>query len=129
MSQQDVEALRAVYERWGRGDLWTPEVFDPAVEVVWAADIPDTGTDHGLAGLTESTRRWLSAWEDLRVVAEEFVDLGERVLVLITLHGRGKDSGIQSEGRYAHVWTMRNGKAVRFEGYSDWDTARAAAGT
>ena len=128
MSQENVELLRAVYERWRLGDLWTPEVFDPDVEVVWAADIPDAGTHHGLAELEQDSRRWLSAWDALRVQAEEYIDLGERVLVLITISGRGKDSNIEVEGKYAHVWTIRDGKATRFAGYTDWDKARKSVG-
>jgi len=128
MSQEDVEMLRAVYERWTLGDFWTPEVFDPDVEVVWAADIPDVGTYHGLAGVEESARQWFSAWDALRVQAEEFIDLGERVLVLVTVYGRGKDSSIETEGKYAQLWTMRDGKATRFVGYTDWGKARKSVG-
>ena len=29
-----------VYEKWGAGDFWTPEIFDPEVEVVWAGEMP-----------------------------------------------------------------------------------------
>jgi hypothetical protein len=28
MSQENVEALTSVYERWGVGDFWTPDIFD-----------------------------------------------------------------------------------------------------
>ena len=128
MSQENVETLRAVYERWRTGDLWTPEVFDDDAELVWAAEIPDADTYHGLAEIEDSARQWLSAWDALRIEAEEFVDLGERVLVLITVRGRGKDSSIETEGKYAHLWTLRRGKATRLVGYGDWDGARASVG-
>jgi len=93
-----------------------------------AADIPDVGTCHGLAGLEESARQWFSAWDALRIQAEEFIDLGERVLVLITVYGRGKDSSIETEGKYARLWTMRDGKATRLVGYTDWGIARKSVG-
>ncbi len=128
MSQENVKVLRAVYERWSLGDFWTPEVFDQEVEVVWAADIPDAGTYHGLAGLEESARQWFSVWDALRIRGEEFIDLGERVLVLITVRGRGKGSSIETAGKYAHIWTMRDGKATRFVGYSDWGKALKSVG-
>ena len=128
MSQENVERLRAVYERWGRGDVWTPEIFEPEVEVVWAAEIPDADTTHGLTEFEQASRSWLSAWDGLRVDAEEYIDLGERVLVLVTIRGRGKDSSIETEGKYAHVWTMRDGKATRLVGYTDWDKALEAVG-
>jgi ketosteroid isomerase-like protein len=128
MSQENVEILRAVYERWRLGDFWTRDAFRDDVEVVWAADIPDVGTYHGLAGLEASARQWFSAWDELRIEAEKFIDLGERVLVLITVYGRGKDSSIETEGKYAQLWTMRAGKATRFVGYTDWADALEAVG-
>ena len=128
MSQENVEVLRAVYERWGRGDFWTPEVFDPDVEAVWATDVPDLGTSHGLHELSESFRGWVSALGEVRWKAEELIDLpGDRVLVLMTTHARGRGSGIETEGKYAHIWTFRDGKATRIEGFIDWASARAKA--
>jgi hypothetical protein len=105
MSLQDVEALRAVYERWGRGDFWTPEIFDHDVEVVWSPEIPDISVARGLAAVEESIRDWLSAWENLRMEAERLIDLGEdRILVLVAAYGRGKGSGVEVVGgEYAHL--------------------------
>ena len=127
MSQDNVGILRAVYERWGRGEIWTPEVIAPDVEVVWGADVPDVGTYHGVAEAEQSMREWFSAWDVVRWKAEEFVDLGDRVLVLIRAHARGKASS-NAEGSYAHIWTMRDGKAIRIVGYTDWGAARKSAG-
>jgi ketosteroid isomerase-like protein len=128
MSRENVEALRSVYERWSRGDFWTPEIFDPDVEVVWDPGVLDVGTYRGLAGLEQSLREFFSAWDDMRMKAEEFIDLDSGVLVLITASGRGKESSVETEGKYAHHWTMHGGKATRIVGYVDWDTPRAELG-
>jgi uncharacterized protein len=128
MSQQNVEILRAVYERWTRGDFRTPEVFDPDVDVVWAPAVLDVGTARGLAGLEAGLREWFKAWDHVRMQAEEYIVLEDRVLVLLTAYGRGRGSGIETEGKYAHVWTMRDGKATRIEGFTDWATARKSVG-
>jgi ketosteroid isomerase-like protein len=129
MSQENVEVLRAIYERWGRGDFWTPEVFDPEVEAVWASAVPDLGTSHGLHELSESFRGWVAALGEVRWKAERFIELpGDRVLVLMTTYARGRGSGIETEGKYAHIWTFRDGKATRIEGFIDWASARAKAG-
>ena len=39
---------------------------------------------------------------------------------------KGKGSGIEVEARYAHVWTMRDGKGVRVDAYADRDAALEA---
>ena len=128
MSQENVEKLRAVYERWGRGDFWTPEVFDADVEVVWGADMPDTGTYHGLGGLEEGAREFFKAWDEVAWSADEIVDVDERVLVLATARGRGRGSGLATDTQFAHVWTMRDGKATRIVAYTDRAEALKAVG-
>jgi ketosteroid isomerase-like protein len=123
-----VEILQAVYERWGRGDFWTPEVFDPEVEVVWGADMPDVGTYRGLAGLEKGVREFFTAWDEVAWAADEILDVGETVLVLATARGRGRGSGLETETKFAHVWTMCDGKATRIVAYTNQAEARAAVG-
>jgi ketosteroid isomerase-like protein len=130
MSRENVEILRAVYARWALGDFWTPEIFDPDVEVAWAPDVPDIGTYRGLAGLERSVRDWLAAWDDIRMEADEFIEVApDRILVLVSVHGRGRGSGIAMGGHdYAHEWTMRDGRATRLTDYMSRADARKSAG-
>ncbi len=130
MSQENVEALKAVYERWGAGDFWTPEIFDPDIEVVWAGEMPDLPKGgRGLSAVETSMRTWLAAWDEYRWEADSFISLQEdRVLVFITARGRGKGSSVDVEAHWAHLWTLREGKATRVEGFIDQAEARKAAG-
>jgi ketosteroid isomerase-like protein len=128
MSQQNVEALKAVYARWETGDFWTPDIFDPGVQVVWAGVMPDTGVDRGLAAVEAATRGWLAAWDDHRWEADRFIPVHDRVVVLFTARGRGKGSSVEIEAHWAHLWTFRNGKATRLEGFVNQSEALAAVG-
>jgi ketosteroid isomerase-like protein len=130
MSQENVERLRPVYKRWESGDFWTPEIFDPNVEVVWSPDMPDVGIYHGLAGLENGLREWFSAWDVVRMEADEFIDIdAARILVLVSAYGRGQSSGIEVAVRdYAHAWTMRNGRAIKLAGYANRADAFRAVG-
>jgi ketosteroid isomerase-like protein len=128
MSQENVERLRAVYGEWAKGNFWTPEIFDPNVECIWDAGIPDVDVDRGLEALTRSIQTWLAAWDDFKIEAEHFVASGDKVLVVIMLRGRGRGSHVETVTQSAHVWTMRNGRAIRIEGYLDRDKALEAAG-
>jgi ketosteroid isomerase-like protein len=130
MSGENVEILRAIYARWARGDFWTPEVFDPYVEVVWSHDVPDVGTYRGLAGLEQSLREWFVAWGDIRLAADEFIEVEpDRILVLVSAHGRGHGSGIAvAADDFAHDWTMRDGRATRLVGYASRAEALKAVG-
>jgi ketosteroid isomerase-like protein len=114
MSRQDVEALRRVYARWCRGDFSDVEIFATDVEVTWSSKALDTvGTSRGIDELATNLRRLFESFEDLRFEPEQFVDLGEQVLVIVTVRARGRESGIEVEDRYGHLWTLRGGKAIR----------------
>lgn len=129
MSQENVAVLRAVYARWGAGDFWTPDIFDPEVEVVWARDMPDfAGVNRGLSALDKGIRNLLGPWDEYRWVADEFIPVRDRVLVLFTARGRGKGSSVEVEAHWAHIWTFRDGKATRIEGFIHQAEAREAAG-
>jgi ketosteroid isomerase-like protein len=128
MSQENVEALKAVYARWGAGDFWTPDIFDPNVEVVWDAAMPDTEVDRGMAAMETAMRGWLAAWDECRWVADRFVPVDDRVLVLFTARGRGKGSDVDVVAHWAHIWTFGKGKATRIEGFVRQAEALEAVG-
>jgi hypothetical protein len=77
--------------------------------------------------MAEGWREFLSAWDDLRVQADEYRELdSERVLVLTRQSGRGKTSGIdlaqmQSEG--ATLFQVRDGKVMRLVLYTALEQA------
>lgn len=67
-------------------------------------------------------------WDELRGVAEEFRDLGDRVLVLGRLIGRGRGSGAPVDQPYATVLDFRGDRIVRLRAYFDRMEALRAAG-
>jgi ketosteroid isomerase-like protein len=97
-----VKLARALYAAWGRGDFSSTEWADPEIEWV-IAEGPTVGRWKGAAAMAESFGDFLRAWEGYRVEAEDFREIDdERVLVLTRNSGRGKTSGLeigQSEPR------------------------------
>jgi ketosteroid isomerase-like protein len=129
MSQENVAALQAVYAKWGVGDFWTPDIFDPDVEVVWAEEMPDaTRSARGLSEVEKGIRNWLASWDECRWIADEFIPVEGGVLVLFTARGRGKGSSVEVEAHWAHLWTFAHGKATRVEGILDQTEALATLG-
>jgi ketosteroid isomerase-like protein len=128
MSAGDVELLRELYAEWERGDF-SREIF--ADEIV-SQNRGFVDMDSGQRGLDEVVavqRAWLQQWErPFRVEAEEFLEAGDVVVVLIRWVGRGKGSGAEVESEGAHVWEIRDGKAVRWDVYRDRGEALAYAG-
>ena len=128
MSHENTEIVRAVYERWADGDFLTADVFDPEAELVMPPELPDTGTYAGVDAIAEYTRGFLEPWTRITIEAEEIIDAGDRVVVNIVQRGVGSSSGAPTELSYAHVWTFRDGRAVRIEAYRERAAAASAAG-
>jgi ketosteroid isomerase-like protein len=130
MSQANVDAIKPVYEEWGRGN-WEPrfEIYADDLEWGWSDEFP------GLGGVTQDPelrsrrlREWLSPWDDWRCEAEDFLVNGDYVVVLTRYVGRGKESQVAVDSLGAHVWKLRAGKAVRIEVFSSREKALASAG-
>jgi SnoaL-like domain len=126
--QDHVAALEAVYAEWGKGNFWTPEIFAPDVDIIWVEGMPDLTPAHGLSELATSWRAWLAPWENMRWIADEYISLDDRVLVLVTTKAIGKGSTIEVEAKWAHLWRFRGDKAIRVEGFRDQAEGRKAAG-
>jgi ketosteroid isomerase-like protein len=123
---EPLEKLRALYAEWARGDF-SREIFHDDVTtrmVGWLELSPAIqGKDEVVARMGE----WLSAWEHPLVIeADEFIESGDRILALVRWRGRGRGSGVEMEAEGAHIWTLREGLAVRWDVYRDRDEARAA---
>src|SRR6476660_6206340 len=67
-------------------------------------------------------------WEEHRMVIEEIRDLGESVLGLGRLEGRGRGSGVPVVVPLALVSDFRDGKVWRSRTYLDHGEALRAAG-
>jgi ketosteroid isomerase-like protein len=87
-----------------------------------------TESYYGHAGFLKYAEGWLEPWDEYRVIPEEFIDGGDCVVVLYRAVGRGKGSGITVERRNAHLWTVRDRKAVRLEIFPEPAEALEAAG-
>jgi ketosteroid isomerase-like protein len=123
----NVEFLRGVYDAWGKGDFSDVRVFAPDVEFVYSSDFPEPAVFRGYEGAREGWGAWLREWDDVRVAAQEFIELGPLVLVDVLVHGRGKGSGLEIAEPGANLWTFRDGRAVRIEVFADRAAARRAA--
>jgi ketosteroid isomerase-like protein len=130
MSQQDVNLARRGYEALARGDMEAVlELIDPDVEVevhTGRPDLPETETLRGHDGFLENLRLLDEVFEDVVVTPEEFIEVGEELVVPIYTAGRGRASGIRVENRVTHIWTIRAGKATRFQVFSTKEEALAA---
>ena len=133
MSEENVEALRWLYAQWAKGDLWAlREVADPSIEWEWSARLASLSGGprvyRGLEQVAAATREWLAAWDRYWMTAEDFIEVGDDVVVLMDLHGRAARTGLAVEARVAAVWRMRHGQATQVRYYDDTAEALEAVG-
>jgi ketosteroid isomerase-like protein len=129
MSQENVETVRGVYERWSQGDFRARvDVLDPLVLFVLRPEFPDAGSYLGLERLGEYMRGFLEPWTRLTMEAEEIIDAGDSVIAALVQRGVGDGSGAPTEFRYFHVWSFRGRKVIRLECVRQRAEALAAVG-
>jgi ketosteroid isomerase-like protein len=109
MSQENVAAVRAIYRSWAKGDFSSAAWADP--DILFVLSGPDWRVHRGLQAVRRAGGQWLQAWDEFRVEAGEFTDVGDAVLVLTEFRGRSKASGLSVESMTgAHVFWLRDGK-------------------
>jgi ketosteroid isomerase-like protein len=74
----------------------------------------------GHAGVREYFEDVASAWAEWRVEVHEIVPGTDgRVAIVMSMHVRGKESGLILSERTDHIWTLEDGLLLRNEPYRD----------
>jgi ketosteroid isomerase-like protein len=127
----NLDLVRSIYADWEHGDFSAVEWAHPAIQFSIVGG-PDPGTWTGHSGMGTGWFRFLEAWEDFHVNAEEYRELDHtRVLVLIRRSGRGRASQLpveQMRSLAADVFHISDGKVVQLMHYPDRDQALADLG-
>ncbi|MCA1600148.1 MAG: nuclear transport factor 2 family protein [Acidobacteria bacterium] len=117
----NLNSVQSVYDAFAKGDI--PAVLgflSPDVEWTEAEGFPYGGTyvgpDAVLAGVF---MRLGTEWDGFAAVPDEFIDGGDTVVVPGKYSGTYKATGKSFQANFAHVWKVREGKAVRFVQYVD----------
>jgi ketosteroid isomerase-like protein len=81
----------------------------------------------------EAVGEWFGDWfrtfdRDYRFEVDEARDLGDRVLIVATHHGRGRVSGAPVTQQMGYLYTVRDGKVSMLEIWTDQAHALQAAG-
>ncbi|MGH2979317.1 MAG: nuclear transport factor 2 family protein [Solirubrobacterales bacterium] len=126
MIQDDVQVVQRMFDRWRAGDV-ALEAFHEDIE--WDSSLfPDGTVDRGHEGVRRFLRRWLGTWEEYAIDLEHLFAAGDYVVAFTRERGRGKGSDVPVELEATMLFTVRDGKIVRFRGYLDRAAALAAAG-
>jgi ketosteroid isomerase-like protein len=124
VTEANVEALQRGYEALNNGDLTLVlELLDPDLEWHEPGDSPEAGTHHGRDSFERFFRSWIESFDEFRVEPERVVQRGNDLVAVVQQSGRGRASGVEIEIRLAHIWTVEDGRAVRWEAVANPDDA------
>jgi ketosteroid isomerase-like protein len=82
----------------------------------------------GLDGMRRLLGEVREVWEEWHVIPERFLDTGDRVVVIETVHARGRASGVELASRTAAIWTLRRGRVTSVRTGIKIDEALKAVG-
>jgi ketosteroid isomerase-like protein len=118
MNRGDIEVLLAIYD---------PDVL---VHFHTGGTMPPdlTGEYRGHTGFRDLWARWSDSWEEFRFEPTEVIDLGEVMIIVVKIRGRGRASGLETETWLHEVFTFRDGLIVSQEDFLDEDSAFEAVG-
>jgi len=130
MSQETVELMRQVYDTYNReGVSGILEYLDAEVEWRNPADSPIAGVFIGHEGVVEFERLTNEVWEETHFEPVEIKELPDgRLLAIVRFRFRARASGMEAEVPFAHLITIRDGKATALSMYTSEAAALQAAG-
>jgi uncharacterized protein len=100
-----------------------------AADIAWteAAGFPYGGTYHGPRAVLDGVfMRLGTEWEGFSAVPAQLVAEGDTVVAIGTYAGRYRATGKSFEAPFVHVWTLVDGRIVRFHQHTDTVLVQAA---
>jgi ketosteroid isomerase-like protein len=123
MPQDNIDTVKAIYQAFATGDIpFVLGVFDPQIEwneaenFLYADRNPYVGAQAILDGVFA---RLGAEWDNFSATPEEIVGSAETVVSFGRYRGTFKKNGAAVNAQFVHVFKFRNGKAVRFQQYTD----------
>jgi ketosteroid isomerase-like protein len=122
VSDQNVDIVRRIYRLWSENQS-ARDLIDPGLEYVNPSYAVESGTVRSRSALG----RIREVYPDFHVEPERFVDAGENVVVVGLARGTTA-SGAVAQWRQGYVWTIRDGRAVRFSWFNQPGEALKSVG-
>ena len=130
MSEENRKTVQGMYDAFGRGDIgavlaaldadiewWEAENF------IYADNNPYVGPDAVLQGVFA---RIGGEWEGFSVSPKEVLDAGDTIVGHGHYSGKFRNTGRDVRAQFAHVFSFRDGKIVKFQQYTDTAQFKAA---
>jgi ketosteroid isomerase-like protein len=130
LSQENVEIVKQSIDAFNRRDWEFLDAIHTA-DFEWFPALVggvEGGSYSGRAGIEAYAAQDRDTWKELRVQADHYRDLGERVVMLGQQSGRGRSSDVAVDAPIGMIFDLRDGKISCTRSYLDHGGALRAAG-
>jgi ketosteroid isomerase-like protein len=120
------DIIRSFYDKLASGDApGALGLMAADIEwiTMWHYKVDGRGPDRVAEGLFKPL---MAEWSSFSLVPTEFIADGEIVVSLGEFTGVHGVTGKKTHARYAHVWTITDGKITRFRQYIDTEVVAEA---
>ena len=128
-TRSTVEIVQALFAAFGRGDI-ASVLAALSDDIEWSVagprEVAYAGTRHGREQVAQFFQALGSSVEMLQFEPREFIAQGDQVAVIGAERLRVKATGRTVKNQWVILFTLRDGRVVRFREYGD--TAALAAG-
>jgi ketosteroid isomerase-like protein len=125
-----VEVVRRYYQAANHRD-WSllRKLLDPDLELDLSRNIFNPHVYRGYAGFRRFADAVEDVWDEFSTAPTELIDAGDNVVAAVTMHAKGKQSGVDVTMNLFNVFTLRDSRVLRIVGgYRDRSEALEAAG-
>jgi ketosteroid isomerase-like protein len=129
MADTNLDLVRQGFDAMREGD---PEAMMPFIHPEFEVTTPpglaaEPDTYRGPEGIRRYFDSFYDAMDRVTFDADQFIPVGDLVVVRSVLRTRGRSSGIEAEQRLALVYELKDGLAFRIEVYPTVEQAMEAA--
>ena len=112
-----IALIRKLYDARGNVNTFKSLLANDAV---WDIEegFPNGGVYHGVDAIVNDFFSFEAAFDEFYAKGDEYFESGDRVIVLGRYFGVTK-KGRRVEARFAHFWTIRDGKIARLQQTGD----------
>jgi ketosteroid isomerase-like protein len=131
MSEENVEVVWRWWEGFNVDGMPPLALCDDEIQIRNPPDFPVRGLFQGHDGVRSWRDQVFDIFDNPRVEPEDIVDVhgdGSTVLMLLRATGTASYTGIKVDYEWAAIWTIRDGKLLRAQGYLNRAEALEAAG-
>ncbi|MDJ0719731.1 MAG: nuclear transport factor 2 family protein [Prochloraceae cyanobacterium] len=117
----NVDVIKGLYKAFAEGDIDSVcALLDPCIEWIESDGIPYGGVFQGHEAVVNGVFAKMAAeWDNFTAHVDQFIDAGDIVITLGTDSGTFKATGQKMRAPTASIWTLKNGKVVKFRQYID----------